>query len=115
MKTWVKEAIVVGCLLAGIAYYQSETFGIEWLGSVAVFLTFCHTQIAFRMQEAEKNRGIAQVKCHLKAQYYFIAKEISWFSYFFFLKAWPALAGVVIFLLYPLWRKYHSNTTKENL
>lgn len=116
MRTWHKEALFAATLLVSIAIIKNQP--IEWLGAVAVFLNFMHIQIAFRLQEAQA-RAIQQhpdqlaalesikVECHWKAQYFFVAKEACWFAYFVFLQSWSALAGVLLFLIYPLWRKYH--------
>ena len=112
MKTWKKEALVVGSILAIIAIFKWQA--IELLGGAAVFFTFMHTQVSFRLSEAEQHRTEAQVECHRKAQYYFIARECLWFIYFASLGAWSALAGVIIFLLYPIWRAYHLSRKLKN-
>lgn len=108
MKTWQKEALAVALALALVAYYKQQP--LEWLGALAVLLTFCHAQIGFRLSEAEAARAITktkvQVECYWKLQYYFVAKELCWFVYFGLLGAWSALVGVVVFLLYPVWRRY---------
>jgi hypothetical protein len=86
---------------------------IEWIGVLAVFFTFKHTIISERLQEAEAERAIRDglhtvtVECYPKLGQNFLIKEILWFGYFVLLGAWSALAGVVIFLLYPTWRKYY--------
>jgi len=105
LRTHHKEAAVVGTILAAVAYYRDQP--VEWLGALAVFLSFMHAQIAFRFSESDQRQPIAQVPCSWKAQYYFMAKEACWFIYFICLGAWPALIGVVVFLLYPIWRQYH--------
>jgi hypothetical protein len=105
LRTWHKESLVVGIILAAVAVIKGQP--IEWLGALAVFLTFMHAQIAFRLSESESRQSLVQVECYWKAQYYFLAKEACWFLYFICLGAWSALIGVLIFLLYPLWRKNH--------
>jgi len=88
---------------------------IEWVGVIAVFLSFKHTVIAFRLEDVIEKReehGDTAFNSHGNQTYYFYAKESIWFIYFFLLGAWSALVGVVIFLLYPLWHdariKYHT-------
>lgn len=105
LRTWHKEAAVVGAVLTTVAWAKDQP--IEWLGALAVFLTFMHAQVSFRLSESESRKTLAQVDYHWKAQYYFLAKETCWFLYFIWLGAWSALIGVIVFLLYPLWRKWH--------
>lgn len=109
MKTWHKEALIVAIILALVAGKKP----LEWLGSLAVLLTFMHAQIGFRLQEAEAQRIPTQVHvaCWWKLQYYFVAKELCWFLYFGLMGAWSALVGVVVFLVYPVWRRYHLRPT----
>jgi len=109
IRTWHKEVLVVGAILAAVAYLENRPIG--WLCAVAVLFTFMHAQVSFRLSEAEEQRTIIQVECYKKAQYYFLAKESCWFLYFALLGAWPALVGVLVFLLYPIWRQYHRRKT----
>jgi len=111
IRTWHKEAAVVGAVLTTVAWAKGQS--IEWLGALAVFFTFMHAQVSFRLSESESRKTLAQVECHWKAQYYFLAKEACWFLYFIFLGAWSALIGVLVFLLYPLWRKWHLSKNHE--
>ena len=105
LRTWHKEALVVASVLIAVAVYRNSR--VEWLGGLAVFFTFMHASVSFRLSEAEERRTVAQVECFRKAQYYFLLKETCWFTYFLLIGAWSALVGVVVFLVYPLWRKYH--------
>jgi len=105
IRTWQLEATLVAIVLAAVAIYRGSK--LEWLGSLAVFFTFMHAQVSFRLSEAEERRTVAQVECYRKAQYYFLAKEACWFSYFLLMGSWSALIGVFIFLIYPIWRNYH--------
>lgn len=50
-----------------------------------------------------------QVECHWKLKWYLVSKEICWLGYFVYLGAWSALVGVVLFLLYPLWRHWYRS------
>ena len=104
VTTWAKEALVVGSILLAVALAKGQA--IELLGALAVLLSFMHAQVSFRHAEASR-KSQPQVSCHWIAQYYFLGKEACWFSYFLCLGAWSALIGVLIFLIYPVWRKYN--------
>ena len=112
-KTYHIEGAFVILVLIAVALFNEKDW-IEYFGIAAVFFTFMHATIAEYMREAEAGRTISNavtVHCHSKLPYYFYAKEICWFIYFFLLGANSALVGVIIFLLYQpwrkLWRKYH--------
>lgn len=108
-KTWVYEFLVVLVILVSVALITKKGI-IEWVGVLAVLITFGHTQIADRLHEREARRykidKTAEVECYWKLNYYFYTKEILWFVYFVFLGAYSALIGVFLFLLYPLWRRW---------
>ncbi len=108
-KTWVYEFTVVLIILVVVAVITKKGL-IEWIGVLAVLVTFGHTQIADRLHEREAQRyqidKSAEVECYWKLNYYFYIKEILWFTYFVFLGAYSALVGVFLFLLYPIWRRY---------
>lgn len=116
MRTWQKEALVVGLVLVAVVVATGAR-PIEWLGSAAVFFMFMHAQVSFRLAEAEDARRDAaaiartfdphSVECHRFLVVYHYAKEACWCAYFVLLGAWSALVGVAIFLLYPAWRRYH--------
>jgi hypothetical protein len=108
----IEECLVlVVLILVGIFAGKSS---VEWIGVLAVFFTFKHTIISERLQEAEAQRAekdgleSVTVECYPKLGQNFLIKECLWFAYFILLGAWSALAGVVIFLLYPAWRKYYQ-------
>ncbi len=109
IKTWMGEFLAVAALLVAVALITHKGL-IEWIGVLAVLVTFGHTQIADRLREREAYRykidKKAEVECYWKLDYYFYTKEILWFIYFVFLGAYSALVGVGIFLLYPIWRNY---------
>ncbi len=96
----------------------SDKGSVEWLGVLGVLLTFEYTIIANHLGElyGKKSKKPRVNKKHpdyhdrLLLFYYF--KEVVWFSYFIMLGAWSALVGVVLFLLYAVWRrewrKYHE-------
>jgi hypothetical protein len=135
MRTWKKEALVVAMILAGVVVATGGK-SVEWLGAVAVLLTFFHCQVGFRLSEAEDAREklwrtdrfrlaeldaalapplqpadhtphLAHVECHRWLTRYFLAKEVVWLTYFVWLGAWSALVGVGVFLVYPIWRRLH--------
>lgn len=83
---------------------------VEWIGVLAVYFTFAHATVGDRLAEVQakehKEQGKATIECYHKLSTYFYLKEICWFGYFVILGAWSAIAGVFLFLLYPLWRKW---------
>lgn len=85
----------------------TEAKPLEWIGSLAVLVTFMHAQVGFRLSEAEEKRDAKSVHCYAWLRRYFIAKENLWFVYFSLLHAWSALVGVGVFLVYPAWRQFH--------
>jgi hypothetical protein len=113
-KTYHLEAGVLLLILLGVTVLNGGDW-IEYLGVAAVFFAFMHATIAEYMREAEVERSMLgpelSATCHHKLPYYFYAKEICWFLYFFLLGAHSALVGVIFFLLYQpwrrLWRKYN--------
>lgn len=78
---------------------------LEWLGAVAVLLGFGHATVSERLAEREAARQRPSVPCHAMAKRYFVAKEIAWFAFFAAHGAWSAIAGVVLMLAYPMWRR----------
>ena len=108
MRTWQKEAFVVGAVLFSVVVLTGGK-PIEYIGALAVYFTFMHAQIGFRFSEAAQNQEnvAALVPCHAKSTRYFIAKEALWFLYFSLLGAWSALVGVFVFILYPFWRRWY--------
>lgn len=123
MKTWHYETAFVALVLFLVTFFFKNT-PIEYVGSLAVLLTFGHAQISERLAEREALRNLLyrlreegiekvvrkkdplQVDCYKKMLYYFVGKELCWCVYFLTSKSYAALVGVVVFLLYPLWRRY---------
>lgn len=115
------EDIFVASVLIITALIFRENYA-EWIGITAVFLTFKHNVISFRLEAAEENReeqGKSFVKSYKQQSYYFYAKELVWFAYFLLLGAWSGLVGVCIFLLYPSWHtireRYHTKRKNKKL
>lgn len=103
MKTWMVELGVVIAVLASVVLIAGRS-ATEWIGAAAVACSFAHGQVASRLAEREAARDRPEVACHSWATRYFVAKEALWLIYFAANGAWSALAGVVLFLLYPVWR-----------
>lgn len=105
LPTWVLEgavvavALIVTVLLSGAAWR-------EWIGALAVQLTFHHAAIADRMAERQRLSPRPDVSCHAWSTRLFVGKEVLWLAYFLLSQTWAALTGVFLFLLYPLWRRY---------
>lgn len=76
------------------------------LSAMAVFVSFQHMSVASRLEEAEARRTDTRaVECYGKLTRFLVCKETLWTTAFIALKAWTALAGVPLFLLYPVWRR----------
>lgn len=124
MRTWHYEALVVAGVLAGTTLAAGGR-GVDWLGSAAVLTGFLHAQIGFRLAEAEAERarfiaGTAdearlKVECYAKMDRYFVQKECLWGLYFVLTQAWPALVGVAVFAVYPLWRGYWVERRRQRV
>lgn len=107
VRTWMVELAVVTFVLQCVAAFSGGG-GLEAVGAFAVTLTFAHAQVADRMAESEGRRGIDQhtVSCYRWATRYLVSKEVLWCIYFIAHHSWSALAGVGIFLAYPVWRRW---------
>lgn len=104
MRTWQAEGAVVGVALASVAVASGGSWR-EWVGALAVQLTFHHAAIAERMQERQSLRSAPDVECYRWSTRLFVGKEALWLVYFLASQTWSALAGVVLFLAYPAWRR----------
>lgn len=114
MKTWQAEMVVVAVVLGAVALATGGGW-LEFVGAGAVLLSFGHAQVADRLAEAESERrayvrfadeGDHGVECHRCATRYLVGKESLWLAYFALHRSWSALAGVGLFLAYPLWRRW---------
>lgn len=105
MKTWHFEAAVVGVILLSVAYLTGNKFS-EYIGAGAVFFSFMMMQVASRLEEKEALRHTPEIQCFAWNTRYLYVKEVLWFTYFIIHESYAALVGTVLFLLYPLWRKY---------
>lgn len=105
LRTWHIEGSVVAVVLVTVAL-ASGGGALELLGAAAVQLTFHHASVSQRLAEREAARDRPSVECHRWAGRYFIGKELLWCAYFILHGSWSALAGVGLFLVYPIWRRW---------
>lgn len=113
MLTWHFESLVVATILlvVNVSVHRGINL-VEVIGSCAVLFSFMHASVAERLAEREAQRNVKTVHCYRWLTRYFVAKEIGWFVYFLVHHAWSALVGVIVFLLYPVWRRYYRTTIK---
>lgn len=111
-RMWKAEAAACGAVLFAVALLSGGGWR-EFVGAAAVLLSFMHGQVAARHAEAERRRAEsredrrADVDCWKWGPRYFAAKEVFWAVYFAASRSWSALAGVAVFLLYPVWRRWY--------
>ncbi len=105
VRTWHVELAVVAVILAAVALV-THGGAVELLGAGAVTLSFAHAQVADRLAERDAARARPSVACHAWATRYLVGKEALWLAYFVVHRSWSALAGVALFLAYPLWRRW---------
>lgn len=105
MKTWQYELAAVALVL-GLVVATSRGGWAEVLGALAVLAAFAHAQVSERMAEKQAAKATPDVVCHRWSLRYFVAKELLWLAYFVAHRSWSAIVGVVVFLAYPLWRKW---------
>lgn len=111
MKTWVVEAGCVAAFLLVIVFVTGGSI-VEVTGALAVLFGFMHMQVADRMAEHMASREAPAVECYRRALYYTIVKELLWVAYFLLHHSYAALAGCVVFLAYPLWRRIYRKNEK---
>lgn len=111
IKTWIYEAGVAAILLIVSVILNNISFEAV-LSAVAVFYSFMHIQISDRLQEQEAMKIHVSVECHDKLNRYLVLKEVLWIMFFILSGAYPALLGCILFISYPLWRKYYRTKIK---
>ena len=104
VKTWHFELGVVAAVLAAVVVCTGGSY-VEWIGAAAVTLSFVHAQVADRLAEKDAARPKPAVACHRWATRYLVGKEALWLAYFVIHQSWSALAGVGLFLAFPVWRR----------
>lgn len=122
MRTWKKELAAVIVILAMVWFFSGGGL-IEAVGSIAVIFTFCHSQVAFRLEEQHRDNleqpdgsiNVHTVDCFRWQSRYFCFKELCWLLYFSALGAYSALVGVFVFLAYPYWRKLHRRKVPDRV
>lgn len=82
-------------------------FAVNWVSAAAVFLSFLHGKVGYRMSEAMSASGASSVHCYEWSGRYWLGKELLWLVVFILSGAYPAIAGSVIFMIYPAWREIH--------
>ena len=118
--TWHYETAFVALILVTVAVCTTPNpfllgsntdilrqFLIIWLSAAAVIGSFLHAKVGYLMSEAMVAAKASDESCHEWLGSYWLWKEVLWFAVFLISGAYPALAGNVIFLLYPAWRKVH--------
>lgn len=104
MKTWHYESLIVASILFTVALLNAHSW-TEWVGSAAVLVNFGYVSIADRLAERQAAQVKPDVECYAKLALYFVAKEALWAVFFLATRSYAALAGVGLFLIYPMWRK----------
>lgn len=110
--TWVTEMAFAVSIFFGTAYLCEGNLFVLYGTAIALTLTFGYVQIGARLQEAQETLKETHVECFRKLNYYLVGKEIVWAVLFFYMGAYPAIPGALLFLLYPFWRK-HYRMVKE--
>lgn len=111
--TWTHELWVAVTWLTLIMYLFPQPLASAFLTLCAVILTFMHMQVSSRLEEAQAKSKEISVECYKKLTSYLISKEVFWILVFLESKNWIALAGVPVFLFYPLWRKTYLRYKNE--
>ncbi len=106
IRTWMFEWLVVFSILATVTILTGNKI-VEWIGTFAVLFTFGHAAISNRLIERQTKMSTPDVECYKWSDRYFLVKEVLWFAYFLMYKSYAALIGVIIFMLYPFWRKFY--------
>jgi hypothetical protein len=106
LKTWHLETLVVAMILV-VTNLLTRRGGFEWVGSLAVLLSFGHASIGDRLAERQLLMERPDVECYSKLIWYFVGKELCWIAYFLHTRSYPALVGCGVFLLHPPWRRWY--------
>lgn len=104
----LENAFVLFCLSL-IAIWSQKGF-TEWVAVFAVFASFNHASVANRLSEKEEERAKNEavfVECYEYDRLWFYSKEFLWVCVFAINLNYSALAGCVIFFIYPTWRKIY--------
>lgn len=120
-STWQYEAAFVATVLIIVSLATSPPFSrvisdaqalrsflIIWISAAAVVGSFLHAQVGAHMSEDMREAPVPLTECCYKLDTYWVYKEVLWFIVFIASGAYPAIAGNIIFLLYPVWRKIYK-------
>jgi hypothetical protein len=120
-STWHYEAAFVAVALLSVAALTTppitsafaggaslKAFLIIWISAGAVFGSFLHAQVGTYMAEDMSHTEKPLTECYHKLGEYWVYKEVLWFAVFMLSGAYPAIAGNVIFILFPVWRKIYK-------
>ncbi|MFN8306238.1 MAG: hypothetical protein U0T79_05655 [Ferruginibacter sp.] len=113
MRTWMIESLVVAVLLAATVLLKPFQWQ-ELICGMAVLVTFMHAQVADRMQEKQAQQAKPDVHCYKWTARYFLLKESLWILFFVSIRSYAALAGSIVFFLYPFWRKLYNGRLRRN-
>jgi len=124
--TWYYETAFAAIILLSVAALTSpyptaglgwayiwKPFLINWLSAFAVLGSFLHAKVGYRMSEAMQASKAPTVSCYEWSGRYWLGKEILWFFVFLLSGAYPAIAGNIIFIIYPAWRQIHIEERKK--
>lgn len=124
--TWQYETALVALVLIAVALATSPSIQasiadnaaltkllIIWLSTGAVLGSFLHAKVGYRMSEALEASSAPDVSCYEWSGKYWLFKEILWLAVFILSGAYPAIAGTVLFIVYPAWRKIHLQERKK--
>lgn len=118
--TWHYETYITAVILFIVAALTTpdpqeelRQFLITWISAFAVLGSFLHAKVGYRMSEAMEAAAMPEVSCYKYSGKYWVGKEVLWFFVFLLSGAYPAIVGNVIFIIYPAWRKIHTEERKK--
>ncbi len=111
IKTWHIELAVIVITLCFVTIIFRNNL-LNWITTIAIIFTFQHAQIGDRLQERQSVMNTPTVECYYKLNKLFAFKEICWILVFLLSDNYAALVGSIMFLLYPVWRKYYRKRIK---
>lgn len=113
LRTYYFEVGFVAAVV-GATTALTATRAVDWVAAAAVLGTFKHAQIADRLAEAQGALAAPAVECYRLAAWYWALKESLWFTFFLIQGSYAAVAGAIVFALYPVWRRawrrFHPRT-----
>ena len=80
---------------------------------LAALLTFAYVAVATRLEEGQEEPDAYRVECHRRLTQYLVGKELAWLIGFAALKAWTAMGGIPLFLMYPSWRRVYRRARRR--